>query len=249
MPRYMRANATKIGIAIAAAQIATWATRFRIREVSEQRDPAVDGDRGRGVTRVVARVRGQPFEAVDVRPLAVDDERRRPVHARLQRQSEDEEADDAPLAHERRGEGRHARDDRQHHASRDHRPDQRRVREPARPGVREPPHEPLVGRREPGAREQHFASGAGPGRSRRPRSRRKASKRPTKNVRLGLSRPSAAARRADEAVLVTVEHGEERALRTARRDVDSRPDAGGRHTCEGVRRHADVVSPSGRRET
>ena len=51
-----------------------------------------------------------------------------------------------------------------------------------------------------------------------------------------------------EVVVVAVEHGEERALRSSAR-VDSRPDAGGRHTCERVRRHRDVVSPSGRRET
>ena len=35
-----------------AAQIATCAARFRIGEVSEQGDPAVDGDRGRGVAGV-----------------------------------------------------------------------------------------------------------------------------------------------------------------------------------------------------
>jgi hypothetical protein len=39
MPRYMRANATKIGIAVAAAQIATWAARFRIREVTSSAIP------------------------------------------------------------------------------------------------------------------------------------------------------------------------------------------------------------------
>ena len=68
MPRYMRANATKIGIATATAQIATrCAGAVRIREVSEQRDPAVDGDRGRGVTREIARIHGQLLEAVDRR--------------------------------------------------------------------------------------------------------------------------------------------------------------------------------------
>ena len=39
MPRYMRASATKIGIAIAAAQIAACATRLRIREVASSAIP------------------------------------------------------------------------------------------------------------------------------------------------------------------------------------------------------------------
>ena len=57
MPRYMRANATNNGTRPRAAQIAICAARFRSREVDQQRDPAVDGDRGGGVAGLVAGVR------------------------------------------------------------------------------------------------------------------------------------------------------------------------------------------------
>ena len=97
--------------------------------------------------------------------------------------------------------------------------------EPARPGVRERPHEPLVGRREPGVREQHFgqeqAQGDRGGRDREEGDEETDEERPLGPVTTECSRET---RR--RAVLATVEHGEERAMRTPRLDIGSRPDRG-----------------------
>ena len=93
-------------------------------------------------------------------------------------------------------------------------------------------------------REQHFgqeqAQGDRGGRDRKKGDEETDEERPLGPVTTERSRET---RR--RAVLVAVEHGEERAMRTPRLDVDSRPDAGARHTCERVRRHPDDGFPIG----
>ncbi len=109
---------------------------------------------------------------------------------------------------------------------------------PARPGVSEPPYEPLVGRRDPGAREQHVGQEQAQG-DRGDRDRQKGEEETEEERPLGSVMTERIGQTRGQAVLVTVEHGEDRAPHRTRRDLDSRPDAGGRQTWERIRHQFD----------
>ena len=79
-----------------------------------------------------------------MRALAVDEECRGAVRARLDGESEDQECAQAPLPEEGCEDAAHADDDGQDDAPGDDRPDQGRVRQPARAMVRQEAHEALV---------------------------------------------------------------------------------------------------------
>ena len=69
--------ATNGGIASATLQQATREPGAADARGEQQREAAVDGDRGRRVAGRIARVDRQVLEAGDVRPVAVDEQRRR----------------------------------------------------------------------------------------------------------------------------------------------------------------------------
>ena len=92
----------------------------------------------------VARVHGQVFEAMDLRPVAVDDERGDPVRRRLDGEDEDDESSHAPVTHDRERQRSRSDDDREDDSARAHRPDQREIRPERRSVGREPTDEVLV---------------------------------------------------------------------------------------------------------
>ena len=116
---------------------------------------AVHGDRGGGVTGRVARVHGKVFEPDHVRTVPGDQERRRPVGGRLDRERADQERGEAPLPEERGDQPERGDEDRQHDSARDDRPDQRRFREIARPVVRQNADEAAVVACDRPVRDQH----------------------------------------------------------------------------------------------
>ena len=63
----------------------------------QQREPAVDGDRRSGVSRGVAGIHGQVLEAMHLRPVTVDHERRRAIRRRLDGEREEQEAGEPPV--------------------------------------------------------------------------------------------------------------------------------------------------------
>ena len=89
------------------------------------------------MTGRVARVHGKVLEPDHVRTVAGDQERRRPVGGRLDRERADQERGEAPLPEERGDQPERGGEDRQHDSARDDRSDQRRFCEVARPVVRQ----------------------------------------------------------------------------------------------------------------
>ena len=117
MPRYMRENATIHRDQHRDEPDGHCAPRFAIREVSSSAMPAVDGDRRRGMPRRVARVHRQVLEAVNLRTMAMDEERRRAIRAGLEGQREEQESGQPPALRDGGDQRGDARDDRQHDAA------------------------------------------------------------------------------------------------------------------------------------
>ena len=139
IPRYMRETATKTGNAAATIHTATWKPRRRDRRRDEQRQAAVDGDRGRRVARRVARVHRQALEPDDLRAVRVDDERRRAIGGRLDAEREHSEGADPPFPQNDAEESDRTRDDGEGDAPAEDRPDEGRIGARGR-SVRGEPH-------------------------------------------------------------------------------------------------------------
>ena len=97
MPRYMRASATNVTIATANVQADAAERAVREPRREQEREAAVDRDRGCRVTGRVAGVDRQILETGDARPMRVDDERRDAIRRRLDAEREHDERRESPL--------------------------------------------------------------------------------------------------------------------------------------------------------
>ena len=148
MPRYIREQATKGGTASATHPDEHLQPRRGHPRCQEEREARVERERGRRMTRRVARVDRQGFEPVDVGPVAVHEEDRRPVRARLDEDRGEDEACDQPALPENSDDHDGADERRDEVAAGDLRPDERGVVPERRAVAGEPAHEPLVRRLE-----------------------------------------------------------------------------------------------------
>ena len=121
----------------------------------QQREPAVDGDGRSGMSRGIAGVHGQVLEAVHLRPVTVDHERRRAIRRRLDGEREEQEAGEPPVLRGDCDQRAHSGDDRQHDAARHDRADERGFRQAARAMAGQKADEALVVRRDAVDVEQH----------------------------------------------------------------------------------------------
>jgi hypothetical protein len=118
-----------------------------------QGEPTVDGQRGGGVAGREARVRRQVLEAVDLRPVAMDDPRRRAVGRRLHGDRSDEEGRDPPALEAGEDHSDYADDDGYDDTTRDDRADERPLGPGRVPVCGEPADKALVSARDPAASE------------------------------------------------------------------------------------------------
>ena len=79
MPRSIRDQITKAGIATASAQSSIFSAEALDPRGEHEQEAAEERDRGGGVAGRIARVHRERLEPVDVGPVAMDDQRRRPV--------------------------------------------------------------------------------------------------------------------------------------------------------------------------
>ena len=107
--------------------MARWTPEVNARG-DEQRQPPVDGDRGCDVAGGKARVGWQVVEPGNVGALAVDEEDRRSVGGRLERDAEEGEHRGAPVPADREADREQDDEDRQHDAARDLRSEERERR-------------------------------------------------------------------------------------------------------------------------
>ena len=96
MPRYIRAQPTKSGIATPTTTASDAEARALDPRREEQEQAAVERNRRCRVARGIARVDGQAFEPLDVRALALDDQRGRAVGPGLERDREQDEGGEQP---------------------------------------------------------------------------------------------------------------------------------------------------------
>ena len=99
MPRYIRAQATNSGMATPRTIVMTRNGVVEPRGQQEEK-AAVHGDGGGCMPGRVARVDRQALEALHVRPLALDDQRRRAIGGGLDGDDEDDEGRQYPAPHD-----------------------------------------------------------------------------------------------------------------------------------------------------
>ena len=156
MPRYMREKATNTGISAGDEPDRNPRRAVLDARRQEQREPAVDSDRRRGVARRIARVDRQAARG-DARRGRCRwiDERRRAVRSRLDGQREEQETGEPPVLGDGCDHRADAGDDRQDDAAGHDRADERGLGQPARAVPGEKADEALVVARDPVDVKQH----------------------------------------------------------------------------------------------
>ncbi len=127
MPRAVRDQITKSGMATASDHSASFTRRALDARGEHEQETAEERDRGGRVTRREARVDREGLEPVDVRSVAVDDEGRDAIRPGLDADHEQRESRESPVAEREKAHEEHADDDRNDDAARQRRADPRQI--------------------------------------------------------------------------------------------------------------------------
>ena len=123
MPRSIRDQTTKTGIATASDQRMIRIAVLWILDARTMQQAAEQGDRSCCVPRRVARIDGQTLEPLHVGPVAVDDEARPPIGARFDADHEQREGGEAPVLRKEEHDEQEPDESRDHETARERRAD------------------------------------------------------------------------------------------------------------------------------
>ena len=133
MPRNIRDQATNTGIATTSDQRMIRIARVLDPRGEDDQQAAEQGDRGCRVPRGVAGVDRQALEPLHVGPVAMDDEARSPVGARLDADHEQRERGEPPVLRHEEHDEQDPDEGRDHEPAREGRADPREIDRGARP--------------------------------------------------------------------------------------------------------------------
>ena len=132
---------------------------------------------------------------MNVGPVAMDDEARRPIRPRLDADHEQRERSEAPVPGEKKHEQQHPDDDRDHEPSCERRARPGEIDERRRPVPSEPRAHVLIPRSEPTDLQEDLLSRGSRARPSTPRATHIRARIATRKTRTGCSRPTAPAKR------------------------------------------------------